>query len=73
MGSVTYNFVILNTLAFATAHSGDPSYLALAREFFDYAAAELREKGGYLAARQASDYLAFPHLFLDLVTRSPRR
>lgn len=60
--SMTYNFLALNTLAFATVRTGDPSYLQLARELF--ADAML---AGFPGARSASDYLTFPHFFLDVV------
>jgi hypothetical protein len=50
-----------------------PSYLALSHELFGYAAPVLQEGGNYLTMRQASDYLTFSHLSLDLVARPPGR
>ncbi len=69
--SVTYNFVPLDTLAFATRQTGDPSYLQLARELFAYAIGVLGDQG-YIGPREASDYLTPPHLFLEMVSTTPR-
>jgi hypothetical protein len=69
--SVTYNFVVLDTLAFATRQTGDPSYLQVARDLFAYAIGVLGEQG-FTGPRHASDYLATPRLFLDATAGTGR-